>query len=87
MTDETKSKAKPRLKVTYHQEQNGDWRWTAVDSRNGKIVGASSEGYRKQKSVVHNAEMLLAGGYSPEFRVAYAAPKSRKRFRDVLLGR
>lgn len=71
----------PRLRVVYYREDDtGDWRWTAFDKRNGRRVGASSEGYRRRKSVEHNATMLLGGGYRLEFEVSDTKPeKKRKR--------
>ena len=30
------------------------WRWTMTDTRNGRIIGASSEGYAKRKACLAN---------------------------------
>lgn len=39
---------------TIYQQNNGDWRWTRT-APNGRIVGASSEGYRNRADCVANA--------------------------------
>lgn len=38
----------------FYQESNGDWRWSRV-ALNGRIVGASTEGYRNRQDCVANA--------------------------------
>lgn len=38
----------------FHQESNGDWRWTRK-SPNGNTVGASTEGYRHRSDCEANA--------------------------------
>ena len=34
-----------------------EWRWR-VRAKNGKIIGASSEGYKNRKDCVYNAQSL-----------------------------
>lgn len=41
-------------KFDIYQDSNGYWRWRRV-APNGRIVGASSEGYRNRSDCVSNA--------------------------------
>ena len=41
-------------KFSFHQSRNGDWRWSRT-APNGRIVGASTEGYRNQADCKANA--------------------------------
>ncbi len=41
-------------KLEIYQDKKGEWRWRRTAS-NGKIVGASSEGYSDKKSCEENA--------------------------------
>lgn len=41
-------------KWTFYKQDNGDWRWTRF-APNGRIVGASTEGYRNRLDCVSNA--------------------------------
>lgn len=43
-----------------YQDGKGEWRWTRTAS-NGKIVGASTEGYKNRADCVSNAQR---SGYS-----------------------
>lgn len=43
--------------VQYYRDGAGDWRWTLVDSANGRIVGASTEGFRKRSAAQHNFKL------------------------------
>lgn len=38
----------------FYQEGNGDWRWRRI-ALNGRIVAASTEGYRNRADAVANA--------------------------------
>lgn len=38
-----------------YKDTRGEWRWRRVSPRNGKIVGASSEGYKKRAECISNA--------------------------------
>jgi len=35
-------------------KSKGQWRWRMTDARNGKIIGASSEGYKRKVDAVKN---------------------------------
>jgi uncharacterized protein YegP (UPF0339 family) len=39
---------------TFYRDRSGDWRWRRK-ARNGRIVGASTEGYRKAADAIANA--------------------------------
>ena len=41
-------------KWEFYQEANGDWRWRRT-APNGRIVGASTEGYRNKSDCEDNA--------------------------------
>jgi len=37
---------------------SGEWRWTLTSDKNGKIVGASTEGYKKRIDVFKNVNLV-----------------------------
>lgn len=39
-----------------------EWRWRMRDGRNGKIIGASSEGYLKRAAAVRNVARVTGVG-------------------------
>lgn len=39
----------------FYQDKKGEWRWRCIAS-NGRIVGASSEGYSSRANCVANAQ-------------------------------
>ncbi len=45
-----------KLKV-YREKKTGDWRWR-ISARNGKIVGASTEGYKTRRRAVSNCILI-----------------------------
>lgn len=47
-------------KWTIYQDNRGEWRWTC-EAPNGRIVGASTEGYSSRASCLANAKRF---GYS-----------------------
>ena len=42
-------------KIEIYIDQSGEWRWTRTCTINGKIVGASSEGYKNKQDSIDNA--------------------------------
>lgn len=42
-------------KWEFYQSSNGDWWWRRIAS-NGRIVGASAEGYRNKADCIANAQ-------------------------------
>jgi len=51
---------KPENKVglTYYTDAEGDWRWKIV-AKSGRVVGASTEGYRRLTDCEKNVSLLL----------------------------
>lgn len=49
-------------KWTFYQDGRGDWRWTRT-APNGRIVGASTEGYHNRADAVANARRHGYTGY------------------------
>lgn len=47
-------------KWEFYKDSRGDWRWRRI-APNGKIVGASSEGYKNKSDCIANANR---NGYS-----------------------
>jgi uncharacterized protein YegP (UPF0339 family) len=43
-------------KITIFEDGIGEWRWTRVCTDNGKIVGASTEGYKNKSDCEDNAK-------------------------------
>jgi len=43
-----------RKTVVELYKSKGQWRWRMTDGRNGKIIGASTEGYRAKAHAVAN---------------------------------
>lgn len=46
--------------LTIYRDDAGDWRWRLV-AKNGKVSGASTEGYRRRRSVEANLRAVRAG--------------------------
>jgi len=42
-------------KWSFQKDSKGEWRWSRV-ATNGKIVGASTEGYKNKEDCIKNAE-------------------------------
>lgn len=45
------------LTATVAKDKRGEWRWT-IQSRNGRIVGASSEGYKNRGMCLRNLALI-----------------------------
>lgn len=41
-------RSRENYRIEKYQDSAGEWRWRMVDKRNGKIVGASTEGYARE---------------------------------------
>lgn len=50
----------PNNKFEFYQDTRKEWRWRKI-SPNGKIIGASSEGFSSRQAAVNNARL---NGYS-----------------------
>lgn len=50
-------KPEQALRIIVYRSR-GNWRWRMQCARNGKIVGASSEGYRRRAAAMHNLETV-----------------------------
>jgi uncharacterized protein YegP (UPF0339 family) len=55
--------------IEYYQEEQGDWRWR-VKADNSKIVGASTEGYRRRIDAEVNLRSLMAYCRPQDIRIA-----------------
>lgn len=44
--------------ITLYRE-HGVWRWTMRDARNGRIIGASTEGYCTRKTCLANISRII----------------------------
>lgn len=55
----------PKIKV--HRGEDGDWRWQ-WKAGNGRIVGASTEGYRRRAECIRNLEYLTDGRLELTYR-------------------
>lgn len=40
----------------FYKDAAGEWRWRKI-SPNGKIIGASSQGFSSKQAAVHNAQL------------------------------
>jgi uncharacterized protein YegP (UPF0339 family) len=56
----THLKSKKALVQVYKRGKN--WRWRMKDARNGKIIGASSEGYRRKVDCLNNLDRVINTG-------------------------
>jgi uncharacterized protein YegP (UPF0339 family) len=45
------------MKVVFYRDVRGEWRWKIV-ARNGRIVGASSEGFKRERAARRNLELV-----------------------------
>lgn len=45
------------MKVRVYQDNRGEWRWTLL-SRNGRKIGAASEGYRARHRATSNLHIV-----------------------------
>ena len=45
-------------RLEYYVDGQGYYRWRVVSSANGKIIGASSEGFSSKQNAVDNARLL-----------------------------
>lgn len=46
-----------KTKLTIYKDEKNDWRWS-VTSSNGKIIAASTEGYKRKRSVIANLKSI-----------------------------
>lgn len=46
-----------KSKLTIYKDKNNDWRWT-ITAKNGKIIAASTEGYKRKRSVIANLKSI-----------------------------
>lgn len=54
----TKRVTERRDLVSFYKDKSGQWRWERVAS-NGKIVGASTEAFKKRSAAVANYQRQL----------------------------
>lgn len=52
--------AKPPIFKLY-KNWRGQWRWQLKSAHNGKIIGASSEGFKNRGDCIDNASLTLTG--------------------------
>lgn len=62
------------MKLKYHQDRKGDWRWTLY-ARNGNVIGASSEGYKTKAKAVANFAAVTTKGPTAKVEVVEKAVK------------
>lgn len=61
------TKRKPKAKTVFEVYVSGTWwRWRMTDHRNGRIIGASSEGYTRRRDAVLNLRRV-SGRRLPQF--------------------
>lgn len=48
------------MKFVVYKDKSKDWRWRVV-ATNERIVGASSEGFRRRKTAIANAKKVYLG--------------------------
>lgn len=46
-----------KLTTTIKKDRKGEWRWS-LKHRNGRIVGASTEGYKRRSACIKNLELV-----------------------------
>lgn len=54
------------IRINVYKDFRGEWRWT-LRSRNQRIIGASTEGYKKRAAALRNLRAvtgLMEDGYS-----------------------
>jgi len=47
-------------KLTIYQDSNDLWRWT-LKARNGRIIGASTQGYKNKSDCLKNIDQVADG--------------------------
>jgi len=57
------------MRLTFYRDTVGAWRWRLVH-RNGRVVGASSEGYSRRIDCVSNAALVTRYRLRPGVKVA-----------------
>lgn len=55
---------KPKVGLSYYHDANGDWRWRMV-AKNGRIIGASTEGYVRLGDAKANLQAVRAFDIRP----------------------
>lgn len=53
---------------------SGEWRWRVLDARNGRILGASTEGYVARRDAAKNYERLTGHNLPAMVRDREVAP-------------
>lgn len=48
----------PNKQVALYQEEGGDWRWK-MTHQNGRVIAASTEGYRNYEEMINNLSDVL----------------------------
>ncbi len=46
-----------RVKIDFYRDSNMEWRWEMY-SRNGRCVGAATEGYKRRSRAIENLELV-----------------------------
>jgi len=54
-------------KWEFYKDSKEEWRWRRIAS-NGKIVGASTEGYKNKQNCINNAKR---NGYKEEYETKF----------------
>ena len=49
------------MELTFYKDAGGKYRWRLVATRNGKIVGASSQGFVNKSIAKENVRIVLQG--------------------------
>ena len=44
--------------IKFYKDNRGKWRWQAT-AENGKVIGASSQGFTRRSTAKQNAQLLL----------------------------
>jgi uncharacterized protein YegP (UPF0339 family) len=52
---------RPPKKTGFYKDKTGKHRWRTVSEANGKITGASSEGFERRGDVLQNALLVREG--------------------------
>lgn len=55
--------------VCFYRDADQAWRWRRTDGANGKIIGASSEGFSSFKNALANFNMNLSASFEIDVEV------------------
>lgn len=53
------------MKLTVKPDKKGKWRWT-LRAKNGVIIGASTQGYRREVDCMKNIDQVAEGLSTPD---------------------